>query len=320
MERIIIFKNTETGEELVMPVTPKEYQVEHGRKQNTVTLHTVGDVSYAGPAVLLDEEAEFLLPARPYAFCQPGAVLDPFVYLEKLERWSDAGTVLRWVVSGTPVNAAVRLGPIRYREQDGTNDVWCVVPIRGVRQLAPTETEIAPGTVPLAARSVEREPVKANSYTVVAGDTLGAICLRFYGDASLAARLGAYNGIKNINLIRVGQVISTPEKDKLPAAKAGRSGTATATVVVSYGGPNSYHGQGCVDYTDGGTGARAQKAMGLGTRTVSVKAKRGTAVKFTWLNSSRKIAYYTVDGVTKAGADALSVTADKDRKIGVYWG
>ena len=34
-----------------------------------------------------------LLPTRLYSFCNPGAVANPYVYLEQLEIWSDNGTV-----------------------------------------------------------------------------------------------------------------------------------------------------------------------------------------------------------------------------------
>ena len=32
-----IFKDTETGRELVLPVTPKGYDIEHGRKANSIS-------------------------------------------------------------------------------------------------------------------------------------------------------------------------------------------------------------------------------------------------------------------------------------------
>lgn len=330
MERRIIFKDTVTGEELVMPVTPKEYQVEHGRKQNTVTMHTVGDVTSPGPAVLLDEEPEFLLPAKAYPFVQPGAVLNPFVYIEKLERWSDAGTVLRWVVAGTPCNAAVRLGPIRYREQDGTNDIYCTVPIRGVRQLESVEVEIAAAAVPLAARPVEADPTRPQTYTVVAGDTLSGICRKFYGDASLAAALGAANGIKNINLIRVGQVLTIPPKSELSTStsKPTTSGkvvpkaklSATVAVTVSSFGPSIYLGSAKVGYVQE-SGAGGMMLLSTASQIVTVKAKRGSTLTITKSPGGKgRIAYIAADGKNHpAGAGSLSVKADGDKKVGVYW-
>lgn len=321
MERVIIFKNTETGEELVMPVTPASYQIEHGRKQNTETLYLAGDVTSPGPAVLIDEEPEFLLPAHDYPFNQPGAILNPFVYLEKLEKWSDAGTVLRYVVADTPVNAAVRLGPIRYREEDGTNDVLCVVPIRGVRQLEAEEAEAAN-------RAAEADPVKASTYTVVQGDTLGGICRKFYGDANLAAALAARNGIQNVNLIHPGQVLSIPDRSALPASAAagngrvmGKSQAAAARIsVISYG-PSHFYGNLMVAYIKE-NGVADSKLAGKSDSGVSVQAKRGTQVNLALApNNKGRVAYFTLDGKTVGGGGgAMAVTADTDHKIVVNWG
>lgn len=330
MERRIIFKDTATGEELVMPVTPREYQVEHGRKQNTITMHTVGDVTVPGPAVLLDEEPEFLFPAKSYPFAQPGTILNPFIYIEKLSKWSDAGTILRYVVAGTPVNAAVRLGPIRYREQDGTNDIYCVVPIRGVRQLESVEIELVDAAVPLAARALEADPVTAQTYTVVAGDTLGGICRKFYGNASLAAALAAANGIKNVNLIKVGQVLTIPAKTSLSATTSTATPTGkvvpkvdlapTVTVTVRYKGPKNYYGAGKVGHVLE-SGAQGMMLANYATPTVAVKAKRGTKVAFVRSPTSiYRVAYFRDNDQTIPGGNGeLSVTADKDKTVEVYW-
>lgn len=203
-----IFKDTSTGRELVLPVTPKGYGMEHGRKINSLTMQQIGDINLPGPFALFDEELDCLLPAHDYPFNQPGAGINPFVYLEQLEKWSDNATVLRFVVSDTPVNAAVLLGPIRYQEQDGTGDIYCTIPIRRYRALAAPAAAAQAGS---AARTVEAAPVKASAYTVKAGDTLSAICRKYYGDASLYGKLAAANGIKNPNLIRVGQTLKLPE-------------------------------------------------------------------------------------------------------------
>lgn len=149
---------------------------------------------------------------------QPGAGTNPFVYLERLEKWSDAGTVLRFIVSDTPVNAAVILDPIRYREQDGTNDIYCTIPLRGYRRCRRRPwSRKPPGTRPELWRPSRKN---RTAYTVQAGDTLSGIARRFYGDASLYGKLAAANGICNPNRIYPGQVLKLPDADKLPAARA----------------------------------------------------------------------------------------------------
>ena len=48
-------------------------------------------------------------------------------------------------------------------------------------------------------------------YTVVAGDTLSALALRFYGDAELDWLIAGASGIADPNVINVGQRLIIPD-------------------------------------------------------------------------------------------------------------
>ena len=212
-----IFKDTVTGEELTLPVTPKMYAIEHGRRVNSLTLLGAGEVNLPGVSARFNERLEGIFPSRNYPFLAPGAGTDPWVYVEWFEKRADAGRVLRFIVSGTPVNAAVILEPIRYEQQPGPADVYYTLTLRGYTYLEAAQYET---TAAEAARTVEAAPEHQAAYTVKAGDTLSAIALRVYGDASLYTRLAATNGISNPNLIRAGQVLTLPDVSALPAAAA----------------------------------------------------------------------------------------------------
>jgi len=218
MRRLFIFRDTVTGEELVMPVTPPGYDILHGRRVTSVTMHGAGEVNLPGELALLDTTIDFILPAQGYGFNNAGAILNPFIYVEKFSRWSREGTVLRFIVSDTPVNGAVILQPITYREDDGTGDVTMTVPMKGYRYLeAETTQRTDTGN---AARKVEQPPARQDSYTVVSGDTLSGICRRFYGNANLYSKLATVNGIKNPNLIFPGQVLQLPDITQLEGTQA----------------------------------------------------------------------------------------------------
>lgn len=215
--RRFIFKNTQTEEVFVLPVTPSGYQISHGPKAVQVDMSGVGTINLPGEQTLLDEKIECFFPARAYTFAQPEAGNDPFVPLETLERWCDAKAPVRFIVSDTPVNALVLLDPITYGERDGTKDLYVTIPMRGYRILTVPTTEI--DNTGNGARAVETEPAHATTYVVQRGDTLSAIAKWVYGDASLYGKLAEANGIANPNLIRVGQVITLPDVEALPAAR-----------------------------------------------------------------------------------------------------
>ncbi|WP_251447058.1 LysM peptidoglycan-binding domain-containing protein [Vermiculatibacterium agrestimuris] len=212
-----IFKNTRTEEVFVLPVTPAGYQITHGRKAVKVDMHGTGEVNLPGEPTLLDETIECFFPSRAYPFAQPGSSVDPFVPLETLEKWSDSGVPVRFIVAGTPVNALVLLDPIQYGERDGTGDLYVTIPMRGYRLLTASATELTEAGN--EARSVETEPTHAATYVIQRGDTLSAIAKWVYGNAGLYGKLAAANNIANPDLIYVGQVLTLPDVEALPAAK-----------------------------------------------------------------------------------------------------
>ncbi len=55
----------------------------------------------------------------------------------------------------------------------------------------------------------------AQRYALKRGETLARIAKQFYDDAGLAGRLAAYNGIRDPNLVFVGQMLDVPSRREL---------------------------------------------------------------------------------------------------------
>ncbi len=324
MLRKLILKE-EAGKELILPVTPASWQGEAGRKASSLTMHTVGAVNLPGSRVLLDEELDCLLPAKEYSFNTPGAVTDPWHYLRQLIRWSDEGTVLRFIVSGTEVNEAVILDPIRYREQDGTNDIYCTIPLRGYRTLAAETTETS--TTGNNARAVSSTTVTQATYTVVAGDTLSAIARKFYGDASLYGKLAAANGIKNANLIYPGQVLKIPDVAQLPAADVASSGAVEATkqsqaksvrLGIAFTGSKAYYGTATVQITDPDTGEKTLVSITNSSSGITMKTK--SEVEIRWISKGYPSDFYLIGAKQYANRSYFSAfTIEKDITFTIHW-
>lgn len=176
MLRLITFLEEAAGVELVLPVTPSSYQWAHEAAIETVTVDQLGDLNFFGGKRMGSTTLhDCLLPAQAYPFLSPGAGTNPWLYLEQLERWVDKGTVVRWMVSGTPVNAAVLLEGVTYREQDGTNDLYADITLR---QYTRPETPVLPaepsasGAGTAASRDSATGTSTAKTCTVASGDTL----------------------------------------------------------------------------------------------------------------------------------------------------
>ena len=220
MRRILSVLDEKTGRELVLPVTPASYEWDHANRVESIQLDQIGEINLPGGKLMgRCTLSNVLLPAKLYSFCNPGASATPYVYLEQLERWCDAGTPVRWLVSGTPTNARVLIESVQYGERDGTNDVYATIVLRQY-QTPETPVLAASGGGAQTARDAGTGAAQQRTYTVERGDTLWGISQKFYGDGSLYGRVAAANSatVKNPDLIYPGQVLELPPRDELPAA------------------------------------------------------------------------------------------------------
>lgn len=216
--RTHVFLDVATGEELVMPTyTQVGYAWRHGMGMETISLSELGDVAVPTVRTLCAEPLKVLLPAQSYPFNVPGANLNPWTYVEALERRADAKSVQRYIITGTPINAAVYIKEVYHTEPDCTGDLEVTIQLQEAKtpKAIPAASSLK---LELGSREDNGGGLTASTYTVVQGDTMKAIARKFYGDANLCWRLAAYNGIKNANVIRPGQVLKIPPCDQLPAA------------------------------------------------------------------------------------------------------
>lgn len=204
--REFIFKHG--SKEIVLPVTPSSYELEEGINVEIINLHEFGDYPAAGYQTSNPIPISCLLPNNDYSFATDWES-DP--YIEQLRKWMKAQTRVRFIVSGTKTNIPVIIENMRYGEDDGTTDITLHLTLRPKPALEPIviqQTKAA--TKPRAAKE---EQAGLSNYTVVAGDTLSAICWRFYGNATPTYwnKLAEYNGISNPHLIFPGNVLKIPK-------------------------------------------------------------------------------------------------------------
>ena len=200
------------GEELQLPVSPVPFGWGTGSSPRELTVNGTGTLYLPGDPAARRGSLSFLLPAHNYPFCSPGAVLDPYHYIEIFDRWIRAKKLVRYVVPGV-INARVVLEELTYEERDGSGDVYATLYLAESPALEAVTTE----TGSSSGRSPSEQTEKAQTYTVVKGDCLSVICRRFYGSgtANYYNALATYNGIQNPHLIFPGQVLTIPPVGQL---------------------------------------------------------------------------------------------------------
>ena len=210
------------GQEVRLPVTPSRYRWGSAQQLNQVDIDAVGTVALPGGRAAHTDSVECMFPAQRYPFCSPGAVIDPMYYIRLFERLIAGKKVVRYIVEGR-INVPVLVEEIVYEERDGTKDVYATLYLAEHIELeaVTTETRTTNPDTGNYNRSDDSGDGQTESYTVVSGDPLSAICRRFYGNGGPAYynALAKYNSIKNPNLIFPGQQLTIP-----PAAQMGVSG------------------------------------------------------------------------------------------------
>ena len=215
MLRKFIFKNNVTGKEVILPITPESFTIDHGNHIETVNLHTVGDYHLPGGRTLFTCKISGMLPKQQYPFVFAGSSLNPYEYIYFFELTSDKKQVCRFAISDTPTIADVYIENFQYSEKDGTNDVYYTItlrrhmPVQAVQSMgSSTEETTNTRTTPLNIDTPQQ-------YTIQRGDTLWSLCKKFYGDPTLYPKLAQANNIPNPDLIYDGNTLVIPDKNSL---------------------------------------------------------------------------------------------------------
>ena len=206
---------------LIMPVTPGSYQWTVGKRMGTININEIGDVYRPGGRTRFSGNFTFLLPAQNYPWMEAGARAEPQYYLDYLNAWACDDQMVRMVITGTEINALVYIEDVTQTEQDGTGDQYVTVTVREYNDLEAVEVAVNSGTQNNG-RGTETSSGKAQSYTIVSGDTLSVICRRYYGKSSAKYynALAKYNGIQNPHLIYPGTTIQIPPESTLLGVSA----------------------------------------------------------------------------------------------------
>lgn len=317
MLRKMIFK-TERGEEVVLPVTPKSYTVRDGMTVQTVDVHELGP--YSVPTYETREQFQLvcLLPSSNRPYCV--RYTEQAVLLSWLKRQIAEKVKMRFIVSDTAVNIPVYMTEIEYGEQDGTNDLYVTLTVQPYNTLSAPTVQASTKATAAAAREAMAQQTKETTYTVKSGDTLWSIARKFYGDGSLYPKLAACNGIKNPNLIYVGQVLKIPDAStlKATAAASAATGQTSTTYTVSISMSGKFTGYATYSYVDPKTEKSASGEVKAGVRlTIS----KGGSVTVRWRSGPGCFCdKLTLDGKTQTpSGDQIQLSMTANRTLDLHW-
>ena len=112
----------QNGDRLMLPVTPV-FMPERSMNNEQINLNEVGTVNLAGNKGLMTVTLESFFPAQDYYFNENKANLNPYYYVEKIEKWQLSKKPVRLIITDTPYNFEVLIDKFSAGEPDGTGDV-----------------------------------------------------------------------------------------------------------------------------------------------------------------------------------------------------
>ncbi|WP_102274102.1 LysM peptidoglycan-binding domain-containing protein [Cytobacillus massiliigabonensis] len=211
-------------DDVQLPVAPSKLSTKIRNKNKTITLINEGEVNMLKTAGLTELSFDVLLPNVKYPFAvYPNGYQPATFFLEKFEKFKTDKQPFQFIVTRSKpngdllfdTNLKVTLEEYEIIEdaEEGF-DITVRIELKQYRDYGTKKLVIKTNTsgsqttkkvTTTKTRPTSKTPPK--TYTVKSGDSLWAICKKVLGDGSKVDEIAKLNGIKNPNMINIGQVI-----------------------------------------------------------------------------------------------------------------
>ncbi|HEX2927697.1 MAG TPA: LysM domain-containing protein [Ruminiclostridium sp.] len=203
-----------------MPIAPSKVETKIKNQNKTMNLIDGNEVNIIKPPGLTEYSFELMIPKMQYPFADypNGIFQNQQYYLNHFEKLKtdnkpfkfhiEYETTQNGTFSRKITDVLVSLEEYSIVEDAGNGmDLTISVSLKQYREYKADKYKVPSSTGTGKAGTSTKKKESPKSYTVKKGDTLWAICKKFLGDGSKYPQIAKLNGIKNPNLIRIGQVI-----------------------------------------------------------------------------------------------------------------
>ena len=215
------------------PIIPMPISVQAQSMLSTQQVMKLGNVSiYDGQDLGNAPLSGFFPKTYIRSVCNYDSFPSPWECVELIESWRKTGTVLRYIVTGTPINMAVRVATFDYSVENGTGNVHYSLKLTEFRPVNIPEAQTVdplkkgkgiPNTVQNKPRIDSSKKTGSNKgkpsrvHVVKQGEFLYMIAKKYYGNGAQYTKiknnsenLKNYPKLKNSNYIYVGWKLVIP--------------------------------------------------------------------------------------------------------------
>ena len=205
--RQILVKSEQFGE-IIIPVTPKKYQMTGGQKNKVVDITRVGEAIIFGMPKARTLTFSSFFPDLNHGY--PFTVDDtksPSELVEYFTKVKEARKPVRVIITDSPVNLMMGLMSFNYFEKDGTRDIYYELSFTEYKDLnIPSANNNKPvdEKTGLKKRPEEETPKKV-TWQKKAGDFLDAT-KKAYGDYNHWRRVAKSNNLGSLVINNAGRI------------------------------------------------------------------------------------------------------------------
>ena len=158
-----------------MPILPPSFEVQDKQNNESVTIHTVGEVNLLGMSGLREISISTLYPANDYEWQQTPTEMKPYDFVDELKKWKDTRTIIELTVTDTNINWDITIEQLTFSEDDVTGDLNYTLQLKEYRTLTRVD-KVAKST-----GSKSSNKSKKKKYKIKKGDTLKKIAKKKMG-------------------------------------------------------------------------------------------------------------------------------------------
>lgn len=196
------------------PVIPPTVNVQDYAIINDSNITAMGDIIVFGGKGLRTTEISsfFPNPKRRYSFVNYSDYPNQYECVDRIKKWMDAGTKLRFIVTDTEINFLVKITNFEYSEQNGTRDVYYTLSLKEFREISipglnnntqstnNTQNTSRKDNASSNTNNKTTSSIKQEIYIVKKGDCLWDISKKYYGKGSDYKKILEANKDKYKNL------------------------------------------------------------------------------------------------------------------------